>query len=175
VVAAERIAEQGAAAGRGKSVGKGGDQADEGEQHTGPLQPRQPLSRDPQRQAERGQHGRQVDEHHHARCRGVSEAAIDEEELGAEQDAGNDAGAERAVAAEQGDAPPPGPAEQQRRGQRRPDARLGQRRNRGQGELDRHLLQSPQHRAGEQQGVGSRVERQPVRGHGRPQLSRVVD
>ena len=110
-------------------------------------------------QAERGERRAEVDEHHHARGRGMREPGVDEDELAAEQQPGHHPGPEGAVARKQRHAPRLRPDQHQAGGNARADRRLHHQRDVRRGELDRDLLEAPQTGEQDHQRDRGRVER----------------
>ena len=82
------------------------------EQYTGPLIAGQLFTFYEQVNANCSEHGREINEHHHARCAGIREAGVYEEELASVERTCDQPGPPGAVAIEQRYAAPSCPAEQ---------------------------------------------------------------
>jgi hypothetical protein len=109
--------------------------------------------------AQRHEKRRGVEKHHRARCRCQQQAAEDQHEFKAEQQAGEQAGAERAIGGEDFDAAQPRDQEQHRQRTGGADHGLQHRRNIRQRQLDRYLIETPAQAQHQHQRDGARAQR----------------
>ncbi len=122
-----------------------------------PLNAPHPLAFDEPVQAQRRKAGRGVQKNRHARRARQCESEKDAHELGCEQHARQQTGAERAVVAEKRRAARARPTPDQQRGDRGTQARLKKRWQRGVGAFDRHLLESPDRAQADHQQDGEAI------------------
>jgi hypothetical protein len=111
--------------------------------------------------AERDEERRSVEKHHRAGRRGKAQAFEDQHEFEAEDEACQQAGTERAVALEHFYPAQPRSQQQHRQRQDRSDRRLQHRRDVGQRELDRDLVERPGTAQHQHQCDGARAQRTP--------------
>ena len=146
--------------GRRRRQAEGDDHAGERQQQPGPLHGAEAIGREKPARAEHDEERREIDEQRRARGRGVEEPAIDQQELDPEQQAGDDAGRQRAVAPQSIGKPrsrmKPSTISVARRERMRA---LDQRRNVRQRELDRRLVEAPEQAQEHHQHHAGGVER----------------
>jgi hypothetical protein len=108
-----------------------------------PLQRAEPVAGQEQPRTDHHEERREIDEQHRARRVGVDEPAVDQQELQAEQQTGDEARRQRVVARRNRHAAPAHHGEQDQRRERSADGALDQRRNVGERKLDRDLVEAP--------------------------------
>src|SRR6185436_1614533 len=153
----ERVAEQGDRR-RKESIAECGHDTAERQQDAKPLSRIQPFSRHEPVQSERGQAGRDVQEHRQARCAGTTKPGIDKQEFPCEQRAGNHARLERAVVVEQRRVAYSRPGHQQGRGEDRAKAALHDRGDIHGRELDHDIRETPDEAAEHHRRKGDGIE-----------------
>ena len=97
--------------GEAEAVGEGGDETGEGGQEANDLASRQAVAGEEDMGTQGHHEGRRIEKDDAARGRGQRQAAIDEEELEAEEETDGEAPAEGAVRAAEADAAPSRPEE----------------------------------------------------------------
>ena len=151
-VAAQAVAE------RQQHCGKGQHQPQ-------PLAAVEVFALDAQRQQQRYPERCRVGKNGGARGAGVDQAGKDAGKFERKQQPRQHTGGQRAVAREQRNAAPMAPQPQQGGGAGKAQRRLKNRRQLGDGGFHQHLLEAPEHAAGQQQGDGQAVESGFAGGH----------